>query len=133
MASKSEIKKEIKIALSEIGTITPWLDKDFNAWVFSNPLYPVECEGKSAEEVIEKYPKYLEVFIEYRMEGKLDIVNEKKTKGKGGIRVGAGRPKGSTKEPTKQSRIPADIATFMKEHPQAYGEIRKLMRRFHAA
>ena len=66
------------------------------------------------------------------MKVKLDALNEKKTKGKGGVRPGAGRPKGSTKEPTKQIRLPADIATFMKENPQCYEDIRKLMR-MHAA
>jgi len=52
MVTKSEIKKEIKIALSEIGTICPWFNKDFNIWVYSSPLYPIECEGSSLEEVL---------------------------------------------------------------------------------
>lgn len=126
MASKSEIKKELKIALSEIGTITPWFDKDFNAWIYANPLYPVECEGESFEEVIKKYPKYLEIFIEHRMKGKLDAFKEKKTKGKGGARPGAGRPKGSTKELTKQIRVPADIAEWLK-YPETITHLRMLM------
>lgn len=141
MASKSEIKKELRIALSEIGAIAPWFDKDFNAWIFSNALYPVECEGKSAEEVIEKYPKYLEVFIEHRMNGKLDSLNEKKTKGKGGARPGAGRPKGTTKTPTKQVRLPIEVVNWLrvpqnmefiimlKDHPEACERINKLIRR----
>lgn len=95
MAAKSEIKKEVKVALSEIGVITPWFDKEFNTWIFASDFYPVECEGQRAKEVIVKYPKYLEVFIEHRMKEKLDVTNEKKTKGKGGICAGAGRPKGS--------------------------------------
>lgn len=114
MASKSEIKKELKLALSEVGNISPWFDKDFNAWIFSSSLYPVECEGQSAVEVIEKYPKYLEVFIEHRIKGKLDALNEKKTKGKGGVRVGAGRPKGTTKMPTKQVRLPIEVVDWLK-------------------
>lgn len=57
MSSKSEIKKELEIALIEIGVITPWFDKNFNAWIYSSPLYPVECEGKAVNEVIKKYPK----------------------------------------------------------------------------
>jgi hypothetical protein len=126
MASKFEIKKELKLALSEIGAITPWFDKDFNAWIYSNPLYPVECEGRSAEEVIKKYPKYLEVFIEHRMKGKLDAVSEKKTKGKGGARPGSGRPKGSKKEPTKQIRVPVDIAEWLKR-PDTIMHLRTLM------
>jgi hypothetical protein len=114
MASKSEIKKEVSLALSEIGKIIPWFDKEFNTWIYSNPLYPVECEGKTSEEVIKKYPKYLEVFIEHRLKGTLDPINEKMTKGKGGARPGAGRPIGSVKEPTKQIRLPADIADWLK-------------------
>ncbi len=131
MATKSEIKKEVKIALSEIGTITPWFDKDFKVWIYSNPLYPIECEGKNAEEVIEKYPKYLEVFIEHRMKEKLDVINEKKTKGKGGARPGAGRPVGSTKETTKQIRVPVDIAAWL-NHPGTIDHIRQMIRAFPA-
>ena len=126
MASKSDIKKELKLALSEIGAISPWFDKDFNAWIYSNSLYPVECEGQSAEEVIKKYPKYLEIFIEHRMKGKLDAINEKKTKGKGGARQGAGRPKGSAKESTKQIRVPSDIAEWLK-YPETIIHLRMLM------
>ena len=133
MASKSEIKIEVQIALSEIGEVTPWFDKDFNAWIYSHKLYPIECEGKSAEEVVEKYPKYLEVFIEHRMNGKLDRLNEKKTTGMGGARPGSGRPQGSIKEQTKQVRIPQDIACFLKENPYAYTEVRKIMRRLNAS
>ena len=131
MASKSEIKHELKIALSEIGMIKPWFDKNFNAWIYSNPLYPVECEGKSSEEVIEKYPKYLEVFIEHRMIGKIDPINKKKTKGKGGYRPGAGRPMGSTKEPTTQIRVPIDIAKWLKQ-PGMIEHIRQMFKGYHA-
>src|SRR5262245_33941185 len=125
MASKSEIKNEVKIALSEIGTITPWFDKEFNTWVYSNPLYPVECEGKTPEEVIVKYSKYLEVFIEHRLKGKLDEINEKKTTGKGGARPGAGRPKGTLKEPTTQIRVPLDIAKWLR-YPGVVDHIRQM-------
>lgn len=130
MATK-EIKKQLEIALAEIGEIKPWFDKDFTTWIYSNSLYPVECEGQSAEEVIKKYPKYLEVFIEHRMKGKLDPINQKKTKGKGGARPGAGRPKGSTKEPTKQIRVPIDIAAWL-DHPGIYEHIRQLIKAYPA-
>jgi len=115
MASKSQIKTELKKALDEIGKIEPRFNKKYKAWIFSSPLYPVECEGQTSEEVIKKYPKYLEVFIEHRLKDKLDPLNEKKTKGKGGLRAGAGRPKGTKKEPTKQIRVPLDIATWIKQ------------------
>jgi hypothetical protein len=107
---EKDLTKELKIALTEIGSIKPWFEKEYKTWVFSHPLYPVECEGISSEEVIKKYPKYLAVFIEHRMQGRIDTINEKKTKGKGGYRPGAGRPIGSIKEPTKQVRLPIDIA-----------------------
>lgn len=129
MATKSEIKEEVKIALSEIGTITPWFDEDFKIWIYSNPLYPIECEGESAAEVRKKYPKYLEVFIEHRMKGKLDKLNEKKTKGKGGSRPGAGRPVGSVKEKTKQIRVPLDIALWL-NHPGTIEHIRQMINAF---
>ena len=128
MATK-EIKKQLKIALDEIGKIKPWFDKDFNAWVFSSDLYPVECEGKTAEEVIEKYPKYLEVFIEHMLLGKIDGLNEKKTKGRGGVRPNAGRPVGSKKEPTTQIRVPRDIAEWIKQ-PGIISNLRSLMQAY---
>jgi hypothetical protein len=128
MATK-EIKKELKLALAEIGEIKPWFDKNFKIWVFSHALYPVECEGQSADEVIKKYPKYLEVFIEHRMHGTLDVLNEKKTKGRGGARQNAGRPTGTKKEPTKQVRIPLDIAEWLKT-PGVIPQIRSIMQAY---
>lgn len=94
-AIKKELDKELKIALNEVGPIKPWFDKEVNAWVFEHSLYPVEYAGESREQVIENYPKYLEVFIEHRMLGKIDEINEKKTKGRGGARPNAGRSLGA--------------------------------------
>jgi hypothetical protein len=123
---EKELKKELELALSEVGPIKPWFDKEVNAWVFEHPLYPVEYDD-SPEEVIESYPKYLEVFIEHRMQGRLADFVEKKTKGKGGYRPGAGRPKGTTKTPTKQIRVPIDLAEWLKV-PQNIEAVRKLKR-----
>lgn len=78
-------KEELDIALNEIGKIKPWFDKDVGAWVFEHQLYPVRYAGESSEEVSENYPKYLEVFIDHRMHGRIDKVNEKMTHGKGGL------------------------------------------------
>lgn len=115
MASiKKELKSELKIALEEIGIIKPWFDKSVNAWVFEHSLYPVRYAGDSAKEVIKNYPKYLEVFIEHRMQNRIGDLNESKTKGKGGFRPGSGRPKGTVKTPTKQIRVPVDIALWLK-------------------
>jgi hypothetical protein len=128
MATK-EVKEHVKIALAEIGKIQPWFDKRFNAWVFSSDLYPVECEGKSAKEVIKKFPKYLEVFLEHRLQGNLDQINENKTKGKGGARPNAGRPVGTKKEPTKQIRIPFDLAVWLKQ-PGVIPNLQNLMQAY---
>jgi hypothetical protein len=114
MATKQELEKEIKIALREVGPITPWYDKRFKTWVFSNSLYPVECSGDTAEDVIEKYPLYLKEFIKHRLNNNLSEFMEKKTKGRGGYRVGAGRPKGTTKEPTTRTSLPKDVAEWLK-------------------
>lgn len=78
MAATKEIEKELARALREIGDITPWFDTEVSGWVFSHELYPVECDGTTCEEVVEKYPKYLREFILHRLEERLDPIVEKK-------------------------------------------------------
>ncbi len=95
MATKKEIENHLQIALDEIGQIKPWFSKEYNSWIFSHPLYPVEYAGETKEEVIQHYPRYLETFIEERLNNNLSPLTEKETKGRGGKRQGAGRPKGS--------------------------------------
>lgn len=129
MASSQEIEKELKKALAEIGQITPWFDEEVNEWGFSHDFYPVECGGNSPKEVIEKYPLYLKEFIKHRLEGNLNELVEKKTKGRGGYRPGSGRPKGAVKEPKKRIYIPVDIANWFEHDPTACQDVRKLMRR----
>jgi hypothetical protein len=129
MATKKEIKEHLQIALKEVGLIKPWFDKELNSWIFSHPKYPVEYAGDSAEEVVKNYPKYLETFVEERLKGNLSPLTEKETKGRGGKREGAGRPKGSVKEPKERLYLPVDIADWFKDHPSACDEVRKLMRR----
>lgn len=127
MATKKEINKHLKMALEEIGEIKPWFDKEVDCWVFYHENYPVEYGGDSVEEVIENYPKYLIEFIKHRLEGRLSPINEKETKGKGGYREGAGRPIGSkSAPPTKQIRVPADIADWLK-YPETIMHLRMLM------
>lgn len=70
----------------------------------------------------------MEVFIEHRMKGKLDPTNEKKLREKGG-RPEAGRPKGTTKEPTKQIRLPIDIAAWISQ-PSVIESIRQVMKTY---
>lgn len=126
---KEDLNKELKIALDEIGSIKPWFEKEVNAWIFEHPLYPVRYAGNSSRDVVENFPKYLEVFIEHRMQGRIDAVNEKKTHGKGGARPGAGRPKGTIKEPTKQIRVPVDIADWLKS-PGIIPQVRNIIQAY---
>lgn len=129
MASQKKIKEAIKIALNEIGEISPWFDKNFKTWIFEHPDYPVACEGNSPEEVIKKYPLYLKDFIEERLNDNLAPFVEKATRGHGGKRVSAGRPKGSIKEPTKQVRLPYDIAEWIKS-PGIIPNIRQIIQTY---
>ncbi len=127
MASEKEIKKHLNIALKEIGKIKPWFDEDFNAWIFSHKKYPdVEYAGDSVEEVIKNYPLYLRDFIEERLNDNLAPHIEKATKGHGGKREGAGRPKGTKKESKVRVYLAKDIANWVLRHPDA---IRKLIAR----
>lgn len=127
MATKKEIKKHLQVALQEVGHIKPWFDKHVNSWIFSHPKYPVEYAGDSAEQVTENYPKYLETFIEERLNNNLSPLTEKETTGRGGKRLGAGRPRGSVKEPKERIYLPEDIAQWIKDTPVACEEIRSLI------
>ncbi len=127
MASKQEIEKELKIALKEIGPITPWFDKAVNEWIFSSLLYPsVEYGGETKEEVIKNYALYLKDFIIERLKSNIEPQVEKTTKGRGGYKVGAGRPKGTTKEPTTRLSLPRDIAEWLKDKSHLT-QVRNLM------
>jgi len=128
MASKKEINDQLKIALKEVGEIKPWFDKEVDAWIFSHSAYPVEYGGKSREEVIKKYPFYLREFIKHRLDGTLSPFMEKKTKGRGGKRKGAGRPKGTKKQPKRRAYLPLDIANWFQKHPsEAISSVRQLI------
>lgn len=133
MASKKEIKEHLDAALKEIGTIKPWFDEDVNEWIFKHSDYPVECGGDSAQEVIHNYPKYLQEFIKHRLNHNLSPLVEKKTKGHGGKRLGAGRPKGSEKEIKLRISLPADLANWFRANPAAIELARKIMTRRHEA
>ena len=133
MATRKEIKEHLQIALDEIGKITPWYDRRFKCWVFNHPNYPVEYGGESAKEVIKNYPKYLREFIKQRLNNNLNPLTEKKTKGHGGKREGAGRPKGSLKEEKDRISLPKDLAFWFKHNPEAIELTRKTMRKHHVA
>jgi hypothetical protein len=126
MATAKEIKKHLDLAFKEIGEIKPWFDSNIKEWIFSHPNYPVEYGGESPDEVIENYPKYLREFIKQRLSDNLNPLTEKKTKGHGGKREGAGRPTGTASEKKIRISIPEDIATWIiKNHN--IDHVRKLM------
>jgi hypothetical protein len=85
MATAKEVKEHLEIALKEVGEIKPWFDKEVNEWIFSHSVYPVEYGGKSAQEVIKNYPRYLREFIMQRLNNNLNPLTENKAKGHGGI------------------------------------------------
>lgn len=126
MATKQEIEKELKIALDEIGEIIPWFDKRFNEWIYANDLYPVECSGKNPKEVVKRYALYLKEFIKHRLDGSLAVFMEEKTRGHGGARAGAGRPKGTIKEPKARAYLPIDIVDWLKDNTHIL-QVRELM------
>ena len=115
MAAPKEIKEHLRIALEEVGKIDPWFDKNVNAWIFEHPSYPVGCEGNTKEEAANKYPLYLKEFITERLKDNVSPSVEKRTKGKGGKREGAGRPVNPHKEQKVRMYLPADVAEVLKE------------------
>ena len=126
MATAKEVNEHLKNALCEVGKIVPWFDKEVEAWVFEHEAYPVSCSGLTPEEVVRDYSRYLKEFIRQRLRDNLDPWVEKKTKGRGGLRLGAGRPKGSRGAQTKQVRLPVDIANWIKQ-PGTIASIRTLL------
>lgn len=133
MATQKEVKEHLAVALKEIGAIKPWFDEEVDEWVFSHPNYPIEYGGTSPEEVIKNYPKYLREFIRERLNENLSPLTEKKTKGHGGKRKGAGRPSGSVKEKKERVSLPKDIAIWFKQDPKAIDLTRKMMKKHHTA
>ena len=120
------VDRQLQLALEEIGPIKPWFDEEVQEWIFESPQYPESCSGATREEVIKNYPLYIRQFIEQRQKGNLAPWIEKKTRGRGGCRAGAGRPKGSTTLPTKTIRLPVDIALWIKSNPKNLEQIRGL-------
>jgi len=129
MATKKEIEKHLKIALKEVGEIKPAFNKRFRAWIFKHAAYPdVEYAGDSEKEVIKNYPLYLREFIKHRLNDNIDKSVEKRTKGRGGKREGAGRPVGTKKEPTARISLPQDIAQWINS-PESISLVRRLIAR----
>ena len=120
------VDEHLKIALEEIGPIKPWFDHELKDWTFEHKLYPVSYGGNTRQEVIERYPLYIRQFIEHRLIGDLAPFVEKRTLGRGGKRIGAGRPVGTTKEPTRTVRLPLDIVVWLKSDPRHLERVRRM-------
>jgi hypothetical protein len=120
------VDEHLKIALLEIGQIKPWFDAEFQSWAFRHELYPVEYYGNTKREVIKNYPLYMREFIEQRLKNNLSPLTEKETKGRGGKRPGAGRPVGTTKEPTAVIRLPLEIVQWIKADSTHIEQLRAL-------
>jgi hypothetical protein len=123
------VDQHLRTALKEIGPIVPWFDQEVKEWVFEHPLYPESCSGKTRRDVIKRYPTYLRQFIEQRLKGNLAPFVEKRTRGRGGKRKGAGRPIGTAKAPTLTVRLPLDIAIWIRSDPAHLEQVRRLLTR----
>jgi len=64
---------------------------------------------------------------------RLDSFVEAATKGRGGARPGAGRPKKENKPVTYSLRLTepvAEVAKWLRQHPEAIGEVRKVIQKY---
>lgn len=122
------LKKHLDMALQDIGDITPWWSEDDGMFVFEHAAYPrVMYADPDKALVVNGYRRALSHFIEARLSGKLSVEADKVTSGRGGYRVGAGRPK---KQPTTQVRVPDDIldvVNWLRQDPSRAVAIRRLM------
>ncbi len=123
------VDEQLKVALAEVGPVKPQFDEEYHRWIFEHPLYPVEYDGDTKQEVIKGYPLHLREFIWHRLYGDLAPEEEARTSGRGGKREGAGRPKGTTKEPTRVVSLPVDIANWLQSNSAHLLKVRKLMSR----
>jgi hypothetical protein len=111
------LDKAHSAALTKIGTIEPWYEKDVASWVFENEAYPaVRAAGGSVEEVIEIYPLYLKDYLEEELKGNVSpLAKSTFSGGRGGSRPGAGRPKGSKRsESSTIIRLPLYVVDWLK-------------------
>jgi hypothetical protein len=77
--------------------------------------------------VIENFPKYMREFVKQRLNDNLADTVEKRTFGHGGKREGAGRPKGTIKEPKERVSLPVDLAEWFRCNPAAIEITRKML------
>lgn len=121
------IDQETEKALSDVGDIIPRQSPDDPAvWLFSHPLYDVEAEGDSPEDCIATYKRWMRIFIQERLIDNLAPNVEAASPGRagrGGARVGAGRPVGTKKAPTRLVRVPEAVADWLLEDKQAHSDL----------
>lgn len=114
-----EVVADVKEALNQIGEIKPWFDEDMRCWIFEHPDFPESYGGESSAEVKKGYPLYLANMFQARIEGNLAPYVEKKIRFRGGVRPGAGRPKGTKGEPKTRIYVPTrllkEIQAFIEE------------------
>ena len=122
------LAKELHKALKEIGPIEPWWSEKDGLYVFEHAAYPMVDYAHSDPVVVkERYQAVLKEFIQDRLLGNVAEVTERLTSGRGGYRVGAGRPKGTTKVATVQVRLPEDVAHWLKADKSHIDAIRNIM------
>lgn len=113
--------KDFNLALSEVGAVTPWWSDEDQLFVFEHDAYPMVMHGDTTvEATIQGYHRALRHFVQARLAGQIaDSVNAV-TRGRGGVRAGAGRPKGSSKKPAKVSvRLIPELAQYLKGNEEA--------------
>lgn len=114
------IKRQLQIALDEIGPISPIFCDEDQVFCFRSPLYDFEAFGDTPTDCIKTYVNWLEEFIAERMKGNLAPDIERNSPGRGGKRPGAGRPKGTSKtEDTIVIRMPKRIGDWVKSNKNA--------------
>jgi hypothetical protein len=90
----------------------------------------IEVDVLTAHYVIKMFELYASGLYSLK---KIEDEIAKKTKGHGGLRLGAGRPKGSVKETKGRISLPNDLISWFKNDPEAIELARKTMRRHRIA
>lgn len=111
-------QKEFAKALKEIGEISPWWSEEDGLFLFEHASYPMVMHAdKTEKDTVEGYMRALSGFIEARLAGEVASSVEKITSGRGGARLGAGRPAGTkrgTKKPSGVVRVPEEMAIWLR-------------------
>jgi hypothetical protein len=111
-SSNDEIETHLQQALKEMKRINVVFDEECQEYAASHPYYPsILAPGNTPEEAQETFIRHLRIFIEQRLKSNLAPNVERMTSGRGGVRLGAGRPK---KDTTRVS-IGSDLASWLRK------------------